>query len=264
MSGLPEPVVTRYTAKGSYGDETVPVSFIEKPGSREAEPLLVLLHGVHGCASADHGNKYGDLAHMIVTAGARAAIIETSRSRRDRETFGDDREAWAWAAFDGKTFDMDHSDVLSGLKMVRAHAKGSPLWLWGFSLGGLHAVMAGGADTPVIPELEGLVLSGSGVRIRPEEEKALTLPILSTCRSQEELEAAARSMRTRRLVAFRGDMDETFSQASCRRFVDLAPLDPEAKHFYTIQGADHSFRHRNGQPSRKPLEEMMEILAPLL
>ncbi len=166
MTGLPEPVVTTFAARVFYGDETVPVSFVERPGGRDVEPLVVLLHGVHGCASPDPDNKYGDLTRMIVGAGAKAAIIETSRSRRDREAFGDDREAWARAAFEGKTFAMDHSDVLSGLELVSNHEKGGPLWLWGFSLGGLHAVMAAGADTPVIGELEGLVLSGSGVRIR--------------------------------------------------------------------------------------------------
>ena len=249
----------RLDAPGTFGDGLVPVHIMEGPGTRADAPLVVLLHGVHGCAGPAPGNKYGDLARMLLELGTRCAIVETSRRRRDRETFCEDREAWAHEAFRGKTFRQDHADAVAGIEAATAVAAPGKVWLFGFSLGGIHAVLAAGngslSFTPA-----GIILAGSGMRVRPEAELALDLPILDTMPDGKFLAEAAGRMKAERLISFWGTLDSTFSEEACRALVEAAPLPPERKGFVVIEGADHAFRNYRGSPSLKPLEMISSYL----
>jgi hypothetical protein len=239
-------------------------------------PVVVLLHGVHGCADLSPENKYGRLARMLNTRGAISAIVETSRSRRDRETFGENRDSWAWAAFTGKTFVEDHADVLEGLSLVHSLFPERDYWIWGFSLGGIHAVtIAGNASETVLrreknraplPEFPpiGVATSGSGDRIRPEAEHSLGLPILDSMPPRKILHHAAGKLAAEYFVSFYGSLDGTFSEESCREVFRKVPLPETRKAFHVIEGADHPFRQLHGHPSLKPLEMMTDRLAPLL
>jgi len=267
---------TRYAARGHFGDKTVRVFFSRPRTEAGRSPVFVLLHGVHGCADMSPENKYGRLAHMLNFQGAISAVVETSRLRRDRETFGDDRDSWAREAFRGKTFAADHADVLEGLSLVHSLFPENDLWIWGFSLGGIHAVIAAGGSSETVldaenhkaplPEfpLTGIVTSGSGDRIRPGAKLSLELPILDSMPPESILHEAAQNLSAGYFVSFYGSLDETFSEESCREIFREVPLPEARKVFHVIDGADHPFRHLYGQPSLKPLEMMTEKLAPLL
>lgn len=147
-------------AAGAFGDGATTVSVLpaREGAGGPACPRIVLLHGVHGCASPEPENKYGYLARLCTERGSDACIVETSRARRDRNTFiredgGDDRVAWAIAAFSGKTFAMELSDVCAALERIEADLPPRPTVLWGFSLGGIIAVLiAGGAHERLLNE----------------------------------------------------------------------------------------------------------------
>ncbi len=267
---------TRYSAPGHFGDKTVRVFFSGPRNASGRSPVFVLLHGVHGCADMSPENKYGCLARMLHSRGAIAVVVETSRLRRDREAFGEDRDSWARAAFMGKTFAADHADVLEGLTLVHSLFPEKDLWLWGFSLGGIHAITAAGGSSQAILEKEnhkaplpefpfsGIVTSGSGDRVRPGAEGSLELPILDSMPPESILHEAARKLSAGYFVSFYGSLDETFSEESCRHIFDEVPLPQARKVFHIIDGADHPFRHLHGHPSLKPLEMMIEKLPPLL
>jgi len=272
---MSEPV-SEHWVRGHFGDESVKVCVLKSRKSSMEAPLVTLLHGVHGCADMSTENKYGRLARMLNSMGAVAITIETSRLRRDRETFGDDRESWAWAAFRGKTFADDHADVLEGLCFIHSLYPDKAHWIWGFSLGGIHAVTTAGgrsgtvlkAFKKIVPKpdfpIKGIITSGSGDSLRPEAEDSLKLPILDSMPPVKILHEAAGRISAEFFVSFRGSMDETFSEAACRRIVELAPLPEGRKIFQTIEGADHAFRTMYGRSSTQPLEQMTERLAPLL
>lgn len=267
----------QHAAQGHFGDKKVPVYVSRPQASAIRPPVVVLLHGVHGCANVSFENKYGRLARMLNARRAISAVVETSRLRRDRETFGEDRKSWAWAAFRGKTFAADHADVLEGLSVVHSLFPENDLWIWGFSLGGIHALtIAGGSSEtilsgenqkpPLLPgfRFSGIITSGSGGRIRPEGKQSLNLPILDSMPPESVLHEAARNLSAEYFVSFYGSLDGTFSEESCRKILREVPLPETRKIFHVIEGADHPFKHLHGHPSLKPLEIMAERLTPLL
>lgn len=258
-----------FVAPGSYGTREVHVVGLE----RGREDLVVLLHGVHGCADMAPDNKYGNLARLLDANGFDALVIQTSRNRFDRETFGEDRDAWARDAFHDKTYAMDFFDALSGLSEIVRRYPGRKLWLWGFSLGGIHWTMAaGGMASHVLPSkglkdplgqmpvLEGILLSGSGFRIASEDSPILDLPILNSLPSEELLLKAAGRVKTCRALAFYGSEDATFTEEACRRLHGLIPATGKSL-FLVLPGVDHPFRNVGGAPSVRPLEHMVEVLA---
>ncbi len=257
-------IIEKMELEGTFGDGVVPVHIMRPENGRGNPPLVILLHGVHGCASPEPGNKYGELARMLNEAGAVCAIVETSRVRRDRATFCEDREAWAHAAFRGKTFSQDHADAVSGIEAAAREAGSGSIWVMGFSLGGIHAILASGEEGSLSFEPAGIALGGTGYRIRPEAEGALSLPILDTIPHSGRLIGAAKSIRTGRLISFYGSLDSTFPEATCRNLVDLAPLPGDKKNFIVIEGVDHAFRTLRGTPSVKPLEIISSYMVPLL
>ena len=107
-------------------------------------PVILLFHGVHGWAAPVEGNKYGYIARELAGKGIETCIAESSRLRRDRETFGDDRAARAKEALRGKTFAMEVYDACSAFAAVQSKYAGRPVVPWGFSLGGLSAVLLAG------------------------------------------------------------------------------------------------------------------------
>ncbi len=265
-------------AAGAFGDGATIVSVLPAPASGPTCPRIVLLHGVHGCASPDPENKYGYLARLCNERGSDACIVETSRARRDRNTFvredgGDDRVAWAIAAFSGKTFAMELFDVCAALERIEADLPPRPTVLWGFSLGGIISVLiAGGGDEPLLSDaglraprvnagFTGVAASGSGDRIRREAEGSLALPILDSVPGPETLHHAAENMRTEFFLSFYGDRDTSFDETSVRRIFDLAPVPGGQKVFSVLGGSDHAFRTLNGAPSYRALHGMVDSVA---
>ncbi|AER67246.1 hypothetical protein Tlie_1524 [Thermovirga lienii DSM 17291] len=244
---------------GHYGDKIVRITVPHEPQRIERAPVVILLHGVHGCANAEPGNKYLHIAQALVNMGINAAMIETSRAQRNPELYGDDRVAWAIGAFSGKTFEEDLADNLVGINRIKKDFPHSALWLWGFSLGGIHSVIiASKKENP----LDGLILSGSGIELTKEGEKALNLPILNTMPQREELKKAAKHASTKKVIAFWGSEDNIFSKESCMALVDLIPIPPKNKEFHIIKGADHSFRLMKGKQSTEPIKAMIHIVGP--
>jgi len=254
---------------GSFGDREVLLHCFDEKTRADA-PLFLLLHGVHGCASSVEGNKYGYLARLIAQKGFPVCAAESSRLRRDREVFGDDRAAWAVASFQGKTFAMEVYDACSALAAAGAEYPGRRIALWGFSLGGLLSVLLAGGETgrfvrqtglePIaFPSVDALVISGSGDRIRAEASAGLALPILNSLGSSEVIHMAASKVSLDFALFFYGGCDATFDEESSRRILRSLRLDEEKKAFHILPGVDHAFRTLNGSPSYEPLERMLEI-----
>ena len=254
---------------GSFGDKEVLLHYFDEDTRADA-PLFLLLHGVHGCASSVEGNKYGYLARLIAQKRFPVCAAESSRLRRDRETFGDDRPAWAVASFQGKTFAMEVFDASSALAAAAAEYPGRKIVLWGFSLGGLLSVLLAGGESgrfirqtglePItLPGVDALVISGSGDRIRAEASAGLALPILNSLGSSEVIHTAASKVSLSFALFFYGGCDGTFDEESSRRILRSLRLDEEKKEFHILPGVDHAFRTVNGTPSFEPLEQMLGI-----
>ena len=89
-------VLETFSASGSFGDGEVRMTRFHPAGERL--PLVVVFHGVHGCADPAPGDKYGDLGRFLADQGVGCVLCETSRKRRDRSVFGEDRGGWAVAS----------------------------------------------------------------------------------------------------------------------------------------------------------------------
>ncbi|HCA41194.1 MAG TPA: alpha/beta hydrolase [Aminobacterium sp.] len=256
--------------EGSFGDKKVSLNYV--PSKVPSRQVLILFHGVHGCASLQEGNKYAVLANMLSSLDISIYLTETSRIRHDRETFGENRDQWAIAAFSGKTYAMDLFDACSAFQFVERRHPEAEIYLWGFSLGGLHSVMIAGdgyismlqgsnMHAPLLQKKpSGLILSGSGDGIRVDKAKeAFKLPILDTVGSQQKLLHSASHIDRGWAVCFYGDEDLTFSERACRRLCGAIAV--RDKEFIIIPGADHSFRKLYGIPSIKPLQMMTSHIA---
>ncbi|EHM10473.1 dienelactone hydrolase-like enzyme [Thermanaerovibrio velox DSM 12556] len=249
---------------GSFGDKKVLVHLI-RPAEGWNGGLMVVFHGVHGTALPDPGNKYGDLGRLIASRGAVAAVVETSRLRRDRGSFGSDKNRWAREAFTGKTFAQEMEDLSRAVRGALETVDPKWLWLWGFSLGGIGAMLlASGASRmlgvePPVDRVMGVVTSGTGDTLRDNADLGmLELPILNSLPDRSVLHEGAKGLNSSYFAAFRGTEDDLFSVGSCRRLVDLVPLSEENKFLQEIPGVDHSFRTVNGEPSREPLKMMVD------
>ena len=251
-------------AKSSFGDGQICVHILGPEAKKGAEPLVIILHGVHGCAFTEEGEKYGDLARMLSHEGAWCALVETSRRRHDRKAFGADRDAWAHAAFSSKTYAQEYEDALAGTEAAFRELGLKNVWIFGFSLGGINAVLAAGGKNGFSFTPAGIALGGSGSVIRPEAASSLSLPILDTAPPKERLLLSAGKMKAGRLISFYGSLDSTFSEESCREVVEAASVPTDRKKFIVIEGADHSFRTIRGIATVKTLEMMVIALSPLL
>lgn len=247
------------TLEGLYGDREVRVCRCAPASGRGAD--VVLLHGVHSFANLSPQNKFRLLAELLTKEGFTAWLVETSRASRHRDE-GEDPGKWVEAAFGGKTFAQEREEVFLAIREILKRNGGKPVWLWGFSLGGIIAASAAGQITLPggSPAVDRLIVSGTGLWAYPDaEEEMLRMPILSTLRETLSSEAL-RAVKAGRVVSFRGEYDEVFPEKSCREFIEAINLPDEKKTFLTIAGADHSLRHRNGKSDTSMMKEMVDFL----
>lgn len=263
--------VETVSIRGSFGDERV---LLHLAGTDYPGPLVLLFHGVHGCADMTEGNKYGEIARLLLQQRIASCLVETSRLRRDRETFGEDRGRWAEEAFRGKTFSQDLWDIFAAFRHVQTRFPERALWPWGFSLGGIESLFLLGGTPPLVPGCEELpepdvsgasclFLSGSGDTLRPAAQESRKLPILDSLFAQASLHEAARRTRVRHLTAFYGSEDTTFPEEACRRLANLVHCEGENRRFLVLDGCDHPFRTLRGIPSQEPIRNMCAVVAAL-
>ena len=242
---------------GTFGDRTVLLTtgVVDRP--RKA---ALLFHGVHSSSGSDPGNKYARIGTALAENGVMPILCETSRRVRNRHDYVDRPIEWIFDAFRGKTYLQELEDCYRAYVAVKELYRRLPLTLWGFSLGGLSALLiAGGiaSGTGTAENLEGLILCGSGDKVFAENKDIFKLPILRTAQEgSEQLIAAGNNLHVAWARVFRGSEDTTFPHdACCRVYESLAVSD---KAYYEVPGSDHSFRLLHGAPSKAPLEEVFK------
>lgn len=256
--------IQEYVTSGTFGDKEVRVaSCLPKiPNGIQ----VVLLHGVHSSANMGEHNKFRFLSELLSEKGYTPWLVETSRKIRNRQDFSNDISQWIKKAFTGKTFAQEQQDVFNAICDIRTATPGKPLWLWGFSLGGIIALSAAAEnincrteDCPLIPER--VILSGTGfVAYEDVEARMMSLPVLSTLRSRIASDMLS-YVKVKGLISFRGSCDEIFSVESCLRVLREVSLQKGDKHFFLIEGADHSFRNRYGKADPEIMKEMVDQIA---
>ena len=238
----------------AFGDTGVRVSrlFPEEPDGTHA----LLLHGVHSSANLGHRNKFRHLAEILAARGVTPWLCETSRVSVSREECGDQPLAWIEESFGGKTFGEEHDDCLAALDLALAQ-KPAKFWVWGFSLGGIIALLlACRSDV----RIDRLVLSGTGPTATPEAENIMMpMPILSTLRSTVEPDMVSR-VRAGEVFAFRGTEDAVFTEEACRSLLGSIKIPDGRKKFYAIEGADHSLKTRGGKYDPLIMDEMLSLM----
>lgn len=249
---------------GTFGDKEVRVASCLPKDPNGVQ--IVLLHGVHSSANMGENNKFRLLSKLLSERGYTPWLVETSRKIRNRQDFSNDVSRWINKAFSGKTYVQEQQDVFTAICNISTASKGKPLWLWGFSLGGIIALSAAAksincckAERSLIPER--VIVSGTGlVAFKDVEERMMSLPILSTLRKEIAPDMFSH-VNAKRLISFRGSCDEIFSEESCFRLLKDAGLPEEDKQFFTIEGADHSFRTRYGKADPEIMKEMVSQIA---
>ena len=238
----------------AFGATGVRVSrlFPEEPDGTHA----LLLHGVHSSANLGHRNKFRHLAEILAARGVTPWLCETSRVSVSREECGDQPLAWIEESFGGKTFGEEHDDCLAALDLALAQ-KPAKFWVWGFSLGGIIALLlACRSDV----RIDRLVLSGTGLTATPEAENIMMpMPILSTLRSTVEPDMVSR-VRAGEVFAFRGTEDAVFTEEACRSLLGSIKIPDGRKKFYAIEGADHSLKTRGGKYDPLIMDEMLSLM----
>ncbi len=251
-----------------FGDKKTLLSILHS--EKEGDILTVLFHGSYGCANFQEGNKYAHLARIFASKGISSCLVETSRKRRDRHTYSEDRAAWVEVAFQGKTFIQELQEVCASLIEIARLYPQKRLWLLGFSLGGILAYLALSAVVKDILALDGKVLPGvipnadalvlAGVGEHSDSHSLATAPILSS-RPQSMMESyVGEGVRPGRIISFYGSNDNTFTEESCRLLLKYCGLPEDRKFFHVLEGVDHRFRFRNGKPSGAILREMVDLI----
>ena len=242
------------TLPSAFGDTGVRVSrlFPDSPDGTHA----LLLHGVHSSANLGHRNKFRHLAEILAARGVTPWLCETGRVSVSREECGDQPLAWIEESFGGKTFGEEHDDCLAALNLVLAQ-KPAKLWIWGFSLGGIIALLL--ACLPDV-HADRLILSGTGLTATPEAESLMMpMPILSTLRSTVAPDMVDH-VRAGEVFAFRGTEDAVFTEEACRSLLGSIKIPDERKKFYAIEGADHSLKTRRGKHDPQIMDEMLSLM----
>ncbi len=237
-----------------FGDTGVRVSRLFPPAPNGTHALL--LHGVHSSANLGHRNKFRHLAEILARRGVTPWLCETSRVAVSREECEVEPLAWIEESFGGKTFGEEHDDCLSALRLVMEE-KPSSLWIWGFSLGGIIALLlARRSDVRV----DRLILSGTALVSMPEVEKVMMpMPVLSTLRSTVATDMVD-DVRAGEMFAFRGTEDAVFSEEASRSLLGAVKIPESRKKFFVIDGADHSFKIRGGKYDPSIMDEMLFLM----
>ena len=243
----------RITLCGSFGDHELR---IEKAVPNSANGIqLVFLHGVHSCANLTRGNKYRVLAREMCERGFTCWLTETTRKIHNRDDFKNAQPEWIKLAFSGKTYAQELADVKQAVQEIIKRINGAPLWLWGFSLGGISAVCCA-ADADI--KIDRLIVAGSGVYPRKKMEWMYNLPIMNTLRSDIDFNIG-KHVKTESFIAFRGQFDEIFPLDACRKLYSQIKVKRGQKLFYQLEGADHAIRMRNGVQDDSLLKIMADI-----
>ncbi|MDD4159763.1 MAG: hypothetical protein PHO18_02330 [Synergistaceae bacterium] len=258
------PNIQEYLISGTFGDKEVRVvsCLPEEPNGVQ----VILLHGVHSSANMSEHNKFSLLSKLLSDRGYTPWLVETSRKIRNRQDFSNDVSQWIKKAFSGKTFAQEQQDVFNAICGISSVTPERPIWIWGFSLGGIIAIAAasqnlncGRAGGSPLPER--IIISGTGLRAFEDvEERMMSLPILSTLRSEIAPNMLS-LVKAKGLISFRGSCDEIFSEESCRGVLKEVSIPEREKHFFIIEGADHSFRTRNGKADPNIMREMVDHIA---
>ena len=266
MKKIPEccQVIQEYVFPGTFGDKEVRVASCIPKDPNGVH--IALLHGVHSSANMGEHNKFRLLSKLLSDRGYTPWLVETSRKIRNRQDFSNDVSRWIKKAFSGKTFAQEQQDVSSAICGISAANVGKPVWIWGFSLGGIIALSAAAdnincriKDGSQVPER--VILSGTGlVAYEDVEARMMSLPVLSTLRSEITADMLS-NVSARGLISFRGSCDEIFSEESCLGVLREVSLPDREKHFFIIEGADHSFRSRYGKADPKIMKEMVDQIA---
>lgn len=253
--------ISEYILPGTFGDMEVRVSSFSPKSPIGVN--MVLLHGVHSNANMGQHNKFRFLAEILSGRGFTPWLVETSRKVRNRQDYSNDVSLWIRKAFSGKTFAQEREDVFNAICQIRSKAEICPIWIWGFSLGGIIALSAAAdmidcGDKNGSSVLERVILSGTGlVAYRDVEERMMSLPVLSTLRSEIPPDMLSH-VRAKGLMSFRGSCDEIFSEESCLGVLREVNMPERDKYFFTIEGSDHSFRSRNGKADPGIMKEMVD------
>ncbi|MDO4952267.1 MAG: hypothetical protein Q4E34_00390 [Synergistaceae bacterium] len=239
---------------GSFGDRELR---IEKAVPAKANGIqVVFLHGVFSSANLGSANKFRVLAGEMCKRGFTCWLTETSRNIHNRDDFEDQGE-WVRLAFAGKAYAQELSDAMKMVREVIRRTKGQPLWLWGFSLGGISACCC--AAEPDI-NVKRLIVAGTGLYPKKKAEYMFELPILNTLKQDADFDVM-KKVRTDSFIAFRGQKDEIFPRKACEKLYDSIKTDRGRKLFCQLPYADHSIRCVNGVVKDRLMSEMAEIAA---
>ncbi|MDO4988529.1 MAG: hypothetical protein Q4E17_05880 [Synergistes sp.] len=240
------------TLPGSFGKHEVKLSHLVPRDDCGIAALL--FHGVHSSANLSVHSKYSYLANLLAARGITPWLCETSRRTTVKDKDSLSPIEWVMEIFGGKTFKDELADCETALRYVAEHTQ-KRLWLWGFSLGGIIAALL----ACVVP-VDRVILSGSGAFSMPDAERdMMPLPILSTLRESISLDVL-KNFAAKKITAFRGTEDAIFSSDACRALVDMINIPKESKKYFEIDGADHSFKKRNGKYDLKVMDEMLSLL----
>ena len=256
--------IQEYVTSGTFGDKEVRIASCSPKISNGIQ--IVLLHGVHSSANMGEHNKFRFLSELLSEKGYTPWLVETSRKIRNRHDFSNDVSQWIKKAFSGKTFAQEQQDVFNAICDIRSATQGKPLWVWGFSLGGIIALSAVAKNINCLrPDgsdfTEKVIVSGTGlVAYEDVEARMMSLPVLSTLRSEIKDDMLSH-VKLKGLISFRGSCDEIFSEASCIGVLREVSLPAREKHFFVIEGADHSFRSRYGKADPSVMKEMVDGIA---
>lgn len=243
------------TLEGSYGDRRLR---IEKAEPHKANGTnVVMLHGVFSTASLGETNKFRVLASEMCKRGFTCWLVETTRNIHNRDDYADNQEEWVRLAFYGKTYAQEYSDVKQAVHEVICRTKGQPLWLWGFSLGGISACFC--AAEPDI-KVERLIVSGSGMYAKKRAQYMLSLPIMNTLAADMSFDIV-KQVKADSFIAFRGQKDEIFSRRACEELYRAVKTPGGRKMFCQLAGADHSIRCINGVIDNSLMTAMAETAA---
>ena len=249
---------------GTYGDKEVHLCHCIPATPNGIQ--VVLLHGVHSSANMGLHNKFRYLAELLSGRNFTPWLVETSRKIRNRHDFADNVHGWIKNAFEGKTFAQEQEDVFIAIRNVLSFSEGKPIWVWGFSLGGIIAVSAAaGAITfsgcSCSHVIDKIILSGTGLTAyRQVEDAMMTMPVLSTLRTSIPSDMLY-SVKTGGIIAFRGSDDEIFSEKSCRDLISGINIPEEQKYFYTVEKCrPYRFVARNGKPDPGIMREMVDYI----